>query len=190
MPEPAAPDPLASEFTGRYQRLAPALCVWALRHVSQTVRARIEVDDVLQEIWLRAFRIYRDFQGDDAAFRSWLFAVAKRVLLEIQRSAQRIQRVQLPDGSTSRMFALDQVAESVTRLTRRLVREESVLRFLEHLRGLPREDQELVSFCGLEGTTCADAARKLGIGAEAATKRWQRLRSRLREHGIAHDWVA
>jgi hypothetical protein len=47
-----------------------------------------------------------------------------------------------------------------------------------------------VSFCGLEGATCADAARKLGIGVEAAHKRWQRLRNRLREVGLANDWLA
>jgi RNA polymerase sigma-70 factor (ECF subfamily) len=190
MPAPEEDLDSGNEFTARYERLAPALCAWAMRHVSRTVRARVEVDDVLQEIWLRAFRLRDRFTGDDAAFRSWIFAIGKMVLLEVQRSARRMQRLQIDEGSTSRMFALDQVQASVTRLTRRLVREESILRFVEHLGSLPRADQDLVSFCGLEGSSCADAARKLGIGAEAAAKRWQRLRARLREEGVAHDWIA
>jgi RNA polymerase sigma-70 factor (ECF subfamily) len=183
-------DDTGREFTARYERVAPALCVWAMRHVSRTVRARVEVDDVLQEIWLRAFRLHDKFQGDDQAFRGWLFAVGKMVLLEVQRSSRRLQRLQIEAGATSKLFALDQVEASVTRLTQRLVRDERILRFQAWLARLPREDQDLVSACGLEGGTCAEAARKLGIGVDAAIKRWQRLRARLREDGIAHDWVA
>jgi hypothetical protein len=43
----------------------------------------------------------------------------------------------------------------------------------------------LVIHCGLEGVPCTLAATRLGLGAEAATKRWQRLRSRLRTSAFA-----
>lgn len=184
------PDESVAEFTARYERIAPALCVWAMHHVHRTMRARVEVDDVLQEIWLRAYRLRDRFHGDDAEFRAWLFRVGKLVLLEVQRSVRKLQRLECAGGSTTRMFALDGVAASVTALSRRLLRDESLRRFCDHLGTLPREDQELVTFCGLEGDTCAEAARKLGIGTDAAIKRWQRLRARLREEGLRHDWVA
>lgn len=186
-PEPTvAPSP---DFNGRYEKVAPALCAWATRHVSQTVRARVEVDDLLQEVWLRAFRIRDQFRGDDSAFRAWLFAIAKLVLLEVQRSVRRAQRVRIDDGHTTRVFDRDQVAAHVTALSQRLLRDEAIRRFCDHLRSLSREDQDLISFCGLEGSTCAEAARKLGIGVDAAIKRWQRLRTRLRAEGLAHDWL-
>ncbi len=185
----AAIDASARAFTARYEQLAPALCVWAMRHVSRTVQARIEVDDVLQETWLRAFRLRDRFQGDDAAFRSWMFAIAKNLLLEVQRSARRIQRVQLADGRTSNVLAFDQISASVTALSQALVRDDAIRRFHAHLQTLPRADQDLVSYCGLEGSTCAEAARKLGIGVEATHKRWQRLRERLHAEGLAHDWL-
>ncbi|MEQ1632169.1 MAG: sigma-70 family RNA polymerase sigma factor [Planctomycetota bacterium] len=182
-------DAAQRRFTARYEQIAPALCVWAMRHVPATVRARIEVDDVLQETWLRALRIQDRFQGDDAAFRSWIFAIAKNLLLEVQRSHKRLQRVRIDDGDTARMQALEQVSESVTALSQRLVRDEGIQLFHAHLQTLTREDQDLVSFCGLEGSTCGEAARKLGIGEEAAHKRWQRLRARLRERGLAEQWL-
>lgn len=188
MPEERAND--HAEFAARYEQVAPALCVWAMRHVSLSLQARVEVDDVLQEIWMRAFRIHDRFAGDLVEFRSWIFGIAKMVLLEVQRSTRRTQWLRFQDGTTSNSDALDQVEASITRLTKRLVREETVVRFMTHLSALPRPDQDLVMYCGLEGSSCADAARKLGIGVEAATKRWQRLRARLREDGIAHDWVA
>ena len=79
--------------------------------------------------------------------------------------------------------------ESITRLSQRVAREEGVVRLLDHLGTLDPDDQELVSCCGLEGATCAEAARRLGIGEAAAIKRWQRLRARLRDGGIADGWL-
>ncbi|MEZ5966698.1 MAG: RNA polymerase sigma factor [Planctomycetota bacterium] len=191
-PDPAdwrSPDPDRT-FVARYECIAPALCAWSMRHIGQTVRARVEVDDVMQETWLRAYGKRGDFRGDERAFRAWIFAIAKIVLLEVVRSVRRLHRVQINDGATSLLLALDGVHESVTRLTQRLVRDETIARFLDRLARLPPEDQDLISFCGLEGATCADAARKLGISTDAAVKRWQRLRARLGEEGLGHDWVA
>lgn len=182
-------DEAARRFTARYEQVAPALCVWAMHHVGRTVQARIEVDDVLQETWLRALRLRDGFDGADAAFRSWIFAIAKNLLLEVCRSARRLGRVQIDDGRTSNVRARDQLSASVTALSQRLLRDDGIRRFHQHLSTLPREDRELVSFCGLEGCTCADAARKLGISVDAAHKRWQRLRARLREDGLTHDWL-
>lgn len=179
----------ARRFTARYELVAPALCAWAMQKVSAAVRARIEVDDVLQETWLRALRLQERFHGDDTAFRSWVFAIAKNLLLEVQRSTRRLQRVRIADGDTAAMSAIDQVTASVTALSQRLLRDEAIRRFCDHLRSLPNDDQDLVTYCGLEGGTAADAGRKLGIGTEAAHKRWQRLRARLRDDGLAADWL-
>lgn len=190
MCEAEVADEAARRFTVRYEQVAPALCAWAMRHVSRTLQTRIEVDDVLQETWLRALRLSEGFDGPDAAFRAWIFAIAKNLLLEVHRSTRRVRRVQIDEGRTTNVVARDQISASVTELSRRLVRDDGIRRFHEHVATLPREDQDLVSFCGLEGCTCAEAARKLGIGVDAAYKRWQRLRVRLHADGLAHDWLA
>lgn len=179
----------ARRFAARYELVAPALCAWAMQKVSSSVRSRIEVDDVLQETWLRAVRLADRFEGDDHAYRAWVFAIAKNLLLEVQRSARRLRRVHITDGDTAALSSLDEIAASVTALSQRLVRDENIRRFCDHVRTLPSEDQDLVAYCGLEGSTAADAGRKLGIGTEAAHKRWQRLRSRLRDDGVAADWL-
>jgi RNA polymerase sigma-70 factor (ECF subfamily) len=163
MTQPEVADEALRRFTARYEQVAPALCVWAMRHVSRTVQARIEIDDVLQETWMRAFRLRDRFDGSDAAFRSWIFAIAKNLLLEVQRSARQVRRVHIDDGRTTNQQVLEQLSVSMTALSQRLMRDESIRRFRTHLDSLPREDQDLVSFCGLEGSTAADAARKLGI---------------------------
>ena len=42
-------------------------------------------------------------------------------------------------------------------------------------------DRKILLHCGFEEMSCPEAARQLGIGASAARKRWQRLRSKLAE---------
>ncbi|MBK8975014.1 MAG: sigma-70 family RNA polymerase sigma factor [Planctomycetes bacterium] len=184
--DPSTPD---DAFTARYEAIAPALFAWATRHASQTLRARLEIEDLLQEVWLRAYRQHKGFIGDAAAFRSWIFAIAKLVMLEIQRRMHRLQRLGMGAGATSRWMSVEALPASITRITQRLSRDESVRALLDHVAGMSREDQELVSYCGLEGATCAEAARRLGIREDAAIKRWQRLRARLRDSGFAHAWL-
>ena len=44
---------------------------------------------------------------------------------------------------------------------------------------LGSEERDLIVLCGLEGLPLQDVAARLGLGLEAVTKRWQRLRERL-----------
>jgi RNA polymerase sigma factor (sigma-70 family) len=69
-----------------YQGVLKALFV---RELGPGLHGRIEVDDLLQETLLQAFQSLRQFQGSDReAFSSWLFAIARHVLL---RQARRLR---------------------------------------------------------------------------------------------------
>lgn len=48
-----------------------------------------EPDDLTSEVFLGAFRSIGAFSGDEAAFRSWLFTIAHRRLLDARRAAGR-----------------------------------------------------------------------------------------------------
>lgn len=48
-----------------------------------------EPDDVASEVFLSAFGALNRFAGDEAAFRSWLFTIAHRRLLDARRAAAR-----------------------------------------------------------------------------------------------------
>ena len=52
---------------------------------------------------------------------------------------------------------------------------------VELVSALPEDERKLVVHCGLEGLTPKSAADVTGLTPEAATKRWQRLRTRLSE---------
>lgn len=48
-------------------------------------RARGFGDDLAQEVWIAAARNLRSFTGDEAAFRSWLFSIARSKVIDNAR---------------------------------------------------------------------------------------------------------
>ena len=165
-------------FEELYAEAAPALYAWAELRIRPPLRARLDPQDLLQEVWLRARRAFAGFDPR-TSFRAWAFRIGKNVLLEALRASQRERAADpTPQGP---LLALDGIPQSVTSITQRIAREDSVRSFLEHARALDEVDRMLLVRCGLEQETCARAAVELGLGEDAAIKRWQRLRARLRE---------
>jgi len=67
-----------------YQRHAPAL----LRYLERCAGSRSEAEDILQETFLRLFEGRGRYEGR-GRFRSWLFTVATRLVLDRARRARR-----------------------------------------------------------------------------------------------------
>lgn len=170
-------------FTRLYEHLAPSLLTWADLRIRPTQRAHVEPMDLVQEVWYRAWKQLPEFEAERIPFRLWIFRVAKNVLLEAVRQTQRGSRAGAPAGPTTRMFALNNLPDSVTAVSKRMVRDESLSSFRERIEGLADEEQKLVLHCGLEGLPHKEVAERMGLGVEAVTKRWQRLRARLVESG-------
>jgi len=175
-----------ARFELLYQRVAPSLYAWA----SLRVPRDIDSGDLLGDVWLRAVQSLRNHDAVNQEFRAWIFGIAKNVLYEAlrQRARSRAHGVRPAIGAGSSLSAghgIEALPESVTSISRALARDESVQRFLEYCGRLDADDRGLLVHCALEGFTCVEAATRLGITSEAATKRWQRLRQQLREAG----WV-
>jgi RNA polymerase sigma-70 factor, ECF subfamily len=69
------------------ERLYRAYQPMLLRYLrSQEHRA---AEDLAAEVWLAAAKALPDFQGDERGFRSWLFTVAKRRVIEHRRRGLR-----------------------------------------------------------------------------------------------------
>lgn len=64
---------------------------WLHPAVISFLRARAgeEADDVASETWLAVARGLTTFSGDEAAFRSWVFTIAHRRLIDHHRTAAR-----------------------------------------------------------------------------------------------------
>lgn len=172
----------AESFGRLYEEVAPAVHAWAELRLRPAQRALLDPGDLVQEVWLRAWRGLAGLDLDAVPFRPWVFRIAKNVLLEALRRSQAAGPG--TPGPTTRLFALANVPDSVTAVSRRLVRDEGLAAFTEEVRSLPPDDRKLVTHCGLEGLTYAEVGSRLGLTTDAVAKRWQRLRSRLEERGL------
>ena len=178
-----------ADFERAYTEVAPALYAWAELRIRPTMRARLDPQDLLQEVWLRGQRSYARLDERETSFRAWIFKIGKNVMLEAVRALRTEHAAQPGWSPTTKMVALDGVPQSVTSFTQRLAREDTVREFLANAGELDEEERMLLVHCGLEAETCAEAAVKLGLSEDAAIKRWQRLKARLRERPWAQEFV-
>lgn len=178
---PSSPDPAAGAFDldSLYREHAASIYAWACLRLAGGLRQSVSPEDLAQETWVRAARSAKARHANSGPARAWLFTIAKHVLYEIRRAAER----QRSDGSggTTRFLALDQVPADITSLTQRLARDEMLRQFLRQAESLDEDDRLLLIHVGLEGMPQTEIAPRLGMSYEALAKRWQRLRDRLRE---------
>ncbi len=172
-------------FSELYERLAPALLAWAHLRIRPALRGRIEPEDVVAEVWVRAWRAFPQFD-ESAGFRPWVFRIAKNVLLECFRQLQRSPAAYADAGPSTRLFELQNLPESATNISRRVARAENVGLLLEWVRALDEEQQQLFLHCGLEGLSYAEAAERMALQRDTVAKRWQGLRERLVQFGTTH----
>ncbi|PRY68976.1 RNA polymerase sigma-70 factor (ECF subfamily) [Glaciihabitans tibetensis] len=57
------------------------------------LRDRTLAEDCVQETFLRAWRARDQFSADRASLRTWLFVIARHVIIDVQRSIQRMPRL-------------------------------------------------------------------------------------------------
>ncbi len=99
-----------------YESLAGRVCGYARAHGAP------EPDDLTNEVFLRVFRSLDGFCGDEAAFRSWVFTITHRLLIdEHRRRGRRVQTVELSTPLASTIRGGDAEADAVDSLTARNV---------------------------------------------------------------------
>lgn len=171
----------AQRFERLYSDVAPALYAWAELRIRPRMRVRLDPQDLVQEVWLRGLKNLSRFDDTQTSFRAWIFKIGKNVLLEAIRALQSDAEGNAMGVATAKLLALEGIPQSVTSFTQRLAQDESVRAFVAHVSELDETDRMILIHCGLEEESCASAATKLALGAEAVSKRWQRLRANLRE---------
>lgn len=177
-------------FGELYERIAPSLYTWADIRIRPELRPWIDPQDVVQEVWCRAWTIFAGYDPATTSFRYWVFRVAKNVLLEAFRKLDGPTfRSTSPDPSTRALILAD-VPDNATAISRRVAREESLKLFTKWVASLEEEDRTLLVHHGLEGLSQAEVAERLQLGREAVAKRWQRLVAKVAEQKLPRDLFA
>lgn len=178
-------------FAELYERIGPALFTWASLRIRPSMRGVLDPQDVVQEVWVRAWKAFPEFDPAEQSFRMWIFRIGKNVMLEGFRKAQRAgSAAGSPAGSSTRLFQQQNVPDSATAVSRRLARHEGVQAVLDWVAKLDEEDQKLFVFCGLEGLSYVEISERTQVHKDTIAKRWQNLRARLGQFVLPRDLLA
>jgi RNA polymerase sigma factor (sigma-70 family) len=163
--EKALGSELARVRFGRlYREQGRAVLAYALRRVEDPEDAA----DVVAETFLVAWRRLGEVPIDSGA-RLWLYAVARRVIANLNRSERRRTRLG------------ERLAESLrTELATRAAPGGEAAEVLRAMGGLGDDDRELLLLVSWEELSPGQAATVLGISSLAARSRLHRARRRLR----------
>ncbi|MFP5318445.1 MAG: RNA polymerase sigma factor [Acidimicrobiia bacterium] len=133
--------PGGPDLDALYRRLQPAL----LRHL--TSAHAWQAEDIAADVWTEVAAALPRFEGDDDAFRAWLFTLARRRVIDSYRRAGRRHTDPLPDdvsGAADDRPEEDVVARlsgeaTIARLHRLLPPDHARVVLLRVVYGLPVE---------------------------------------------------
>ncbi|HEV8113390.1 MAG TPA: sigma-70 family RNA polymerase sigma factor [Planctomycetota bacterium] len=177
-------------FAELYERIAPALFTWACLRIRPAMRGNVDPEDLVQEVWCRAWKAFPAFDPETGSFRLWVFRIAKNVMLEAFRKVQRNSGGAGAAGPSTRLFQLQNVPDSATAISRRMARHEGLQAVLAWADALDEDEQKLFLHCGLEGMPYADVAERMQLQYDTVAKRWQKLRERVASFAAPGDLLA
>src|SRR5712672_4518570 len=99
--EPTKADLIAAVLKGDPASFEPLVLKYSPRVFATArryARRESEVEDIVQEIWLKSFNKLRSFRGD-APFEHWLMRLAVRTCYDFLRAHQRNRELSLTDLS-------------------------------------------------------------------------------------------
>jgi RNA polymerase sigma-70 factor (subfamily 1) len=136
--------------------------------LSGRTRTFAEVDDIVQETLLRAYRDIQYFSYQaPGSFLRWLSAIADHAIVDRVRYQGRERRAgeQVPFRSESNPAGPDP-ADTKTP-SRLLAQQEAVERLLGRLDALPEDYRKAILMAKIEGLSTAEMARELDKSREA-----------------------
>ncbi|HEV7991681.1 MAG TPA: RNA polymerase sigma factor [Gemmatimonadaceae bacterium] len=130
----------------------------ALARFASSVGARGEVDEVVQDTFVRAFASIDSFRGE-SSLRTWLFTIARRLLLDRRRSDRRRgEQIEVHENDVTTDYdALDTV-----------VAEETQQRLRSAMQKLSPTQREVFSLRVGEGMSYKEIADSVGTTEGAA----------------------
>jgi RNA polymerase sigma-70 factor (ECF subfamily) len=165
-----------------FRKYRPRLAVLIHYRMSPELRSFFEVDDILQETFLKAFRDFGQFTYQSpGSFMSWLARISDHVMADLARSQGRQKRhaaAMLRFRSESNPSG-PEPADSRTP-SRVLAEEEGLRGLLEKLNSLPENYRQAILLTKVEGLSTPEAAARLGKSNEATALLLHRALKRFR----------
>ena len=162
----------------------------AVQGLPSTLRRALEPEDVLQEACFTAFKNQSSFQGQSALqFKRWFKMVILGTVRNLLRFHQRDKRIinvlspSLRDAQNSDSHLQNNgehlCVSPAPSPEQYLAMQEEIQRILEAIESLPPDQALLLLLVTVEELSLQEAAKELGISAQAASSRLCRARKNL-----------
>ncbi len=154
-----------------FARHSDRLRLYAEYRLGRALALRVEVEDVVQETFLRAWRDIggTTFSGDSAFF-GWLVAIARHVIVDIARASRSEKRqgesLRLERSTWSRVGGLDP-ADSAAGPRTRAAHNELATRMSAAFRALAPQHRRVIALRQFEQRSAREAAPQLGCSEQA-----------------------
>jgi RNA polymerase sigma-70 factor (ECF subfamily) len=144
----------------------------ALARFASSFGARDDIDDLVQETFVRAFQSLDGFRGE-SSFRTWLFTIERRLLLDRRRAEKRRpSRVEVQEGDASTEYdALDV-----------LVAGEAAQRVRAAMKQLSPTQREVFALRVSEGLSYREIAEVVGTTEGAARVHYHNAMRAVKEY--------
>jgi RNA polymerase sigma-70 factor, ECF subfamily len=169
-------------FTALFGKYRPRLAVLVHYRMSAELKRWFEVDDILQETFLKAFRDFDQFTyRSPGSFMSWLARIADHAMADLARSRDR-QKRRVAEMLRFRSESNPSGPEPVdSRTPSRILAENEGLRgLIEMLNSLPEDYRQAILLMKVEGLSTGEAAERLGKSREATALLLHRALKRFR----------
>jgi len=147
------------------------------KHVSRYLRSADDIEDVVQEAFIRAYRGLPSFRRD-SAFYTWLYRIATNCAFSFRARTPWLERLEEPDSDEERPGHEPSTSEGEDPERRLMANQiaESVRRGLDRL---PAELLEAITLYEVEGKSYAEIAQMAGIPIGTVRTRIFRARAAL-----------
>jgi RNA polymerase sigma-70 factor (ECF subfamily) len=153
------------------------------------LRVKLDVDDLLQEVALEAYRDIGRFRGrSEAEFLAWLRKILDTILLNqvrryfgTRRRDLRRERRFGDDLEDSSWIGEEILTAPHTTPSQQAARRERALRLAAAVAALPALYREVVALRHREGLSFSEVARRMGRTEDSVKNVWVRALRRLRD---------
>jgi len=178
----------------------PRLRARLLRQMDAVMRSKIEPEDILQQVYLEAFRAIEQFtyQGSDSFLR-WMYAILDRKLIDEHRAMRAERRdvrreVNIAPSNNNRTTYVDLLARAMagSATPSQVVRKDEALSVISAcVATLPEHYREVIRMRFLEGRPVSDVAehldRSIGSVHMICHRALKQLRDQAEKLGVSQD---
>jgi len=171
-------------LTTLFEEHRPRLRAMLRGRLAPALSGRLDADDLLQEVFLRARRSWPRFASSRMSAYAWLYRIARDCLVDTWRRETREGRdphreMPWPEQSSVQL-GLSLVGTGTTP-SEALGRGELRQRIRRALERMTADDREILWMRDVDGVPFRDAAALLEISENTAMKRYSRASRRFRE---------